>query len=59
MSFFDLIDKGNKLRTAIYYDLNVLQYKIGFRALLLIHKLVTGPLWRKLESEKCFGHVGP
>ena len=52
MSFFDLIDKENKLLTAVYYDFNVLQYKIGSRALRLIHKLVTGPLWRKFESEK-------
>ena len=28
------------------------QYKIGSCALGLIHKLVTGPLWRKLESER-------
>ena len=58
MSFFDLIDKENKLLT-VYCDLNVLQYKIGSRALGLIHKLVTRPLWQKLESEKCFGHVRP
>ena len=52
MSFFNLIDKENKLLTAVYYELNVLQYKIGSSALGLIHKLVTGPLWQKLEGEK-------
>ena len=29
MSFYDVIDKENKLLTAVYSDLNVLQYKIG------------------------------
>ena len=29
MSFCDVIDKENKLLTAVYSDLNVLQYKIG------------------------------
>ena len=28
------------------------QYKIGSCALGLIYKLVTGPLWQKLESEE-------
>ena len=42
--FFYLIHRENKLLPAVYFDLNVLQYKIGSHPLGLIHKLVTGPL---------------
>jgi len=36
--------------TAVFYDLQVDSYIIGCRALGLINKFVTGPLWRLLES---------
>lgn len=53
VEFFGKIDKKkNKLLTAVQWDLSVVQYKIGFRCLGLIHKLVTGPLWRKMAHEK-------
>ena len=42
----------NKLFTAVNADLNVLPFQAGIRALGLISKLVTGPLWRALEKEK-------
>ena len=38
--------------TSVYWDLHVLQFKVGCRCLGLIHKLVRGPLWRKMEKEK-------
>ena len=36
----------------MYWDLFILHYKVGCCCLGLIHKLVTGPLWRKMELEK-------
>ena len=37
---------------SIYWDLYVLQFKVGCRCLGLIHKLLSGPLWIKMEKEK-------
>ena len=50
--FFDKIEKENKLLTSVYWDLHVLQFKVGCHCLGLIHKLVSGPLWRKMEKGK-------
>ena len=44
----------NRLFAAINADLNVLSYQAGARALGIVSKMVTGPLWRYLEKE---GHV--
>ena len=52
LEFFEQIDKENKLLTSVYWDLLVKQFKVGCRCLGLIHKLVTAPLWRKMEKEK-------
>ena len=38
---------------AVHWDVKVLTYKVGYRALGLIEKLVTGPLWRIMNKEKC------
>ena len=35
------------------------QYRIDCRCLGLIHKLVTGPLWRKMEHEKAALNMSP
>ena len=35
---------------AVYSDIQVPEYLAGCRALGLINKVVTGPLWRVLES---------
>ena len=51
-NFFDELDKENKLLTAVGHDLNVVNYRAGCRALGLIDKLVSGPLWRKMVLEK-------
>jgi len=48
--FFSDVHSENKLLTAVFYDLQVDSYIIGCRALGLINKFVTGPLWRLLES---------
>ncbi|XP_066920601.1 putative leucine-rich repeat-containing protein DDB_G0290503 [Clytia hemisphaerica] len=51
-AFFSECYDENRLLTAVYHDLNVLAYKVGCRALGLIHKKVTGPFWRQMvESE--------
>ena len=44
VDFFDNIELENRLLVAVHWDLKVLTYKVGCRALGLIEKLVTGPL---------------
>ena len=50
--FFSSLNDENRLLTAVNHDLQVLAYKIGCKALGLIHKKITGPLWRKMIKEK-------
>jgi hypothetical protein len=50
-SFFDMMKDENKLLKAVYYDLEVSSFLAGCRALGLINKFITGPLWRVLEKE--------
>ena len=45
--FFDLYDDNNLLK-AVSQDLNVKSYIAGCRALGLVDKFLTGPLWRLL-----------
>ena len=42
-------DENKQLKT-VYPDLQIKSYLCGCRALGLINKFVTGPLWRLLES---------
>ena len=42
----------NRLLAAVHYDLNVPSFIAGCRALGLIGKLLTGPLWRLLVQVK-------
>ena len=48
--FFERVHSENKFLGAVYDDLKVNAFVAGCRALGLISKLVTGPLWRVLES---------
>ena len=51
VSFFrDIWQTPNQLLRAVYSDMQVPEYLAGCRALGLINKVVTGPLWRVLES---------
>ena len=59
LEFFDKVDKGNKLLIAVCWDLLVTQFRIGCRCLGLIHKIITGPLWRKMEVEKNALNMSP
>ena len=43
--FFDVVKGENKLLSAVFHDLQVSYFKAGCRALGLIDKFVTGPLW--------------
>ena len=52
LTFFDQLTKQNKLLTAVFQDLHYLPYQVECCCLGLIQKLVTGPLWRKMEMEK-------
>ena len=52
VEFFSDLSDENKLLKAVFHDLEVLAYKVGCKAFGLIHKKVTGPLWRKLVKEK-------
>ena len=38
VEFFSDLSDENKLLKAVYYDLEVLAYKVGWKALGLIHK---------------------
>ena len=51
LHFFDIVKDDNKLPKAVLSDLQIQSYLCGCRALGLINKFVTGPLWRLLESE--------
>ena len=48
--FLDIWRTPNQLLRAVYSDMQVPEYLAGCRALGLINKVVTGPLWRVLES---------
>eukprot|EP00111_Clytia_hemisphaerica_P010606 TCONS_00031001-protein len=54
IAFLESLDKDNEnlLVLAVKRDLNVRNFKVGSRALGLINKLITGPLWRKMVEEK-------
>jgi hypothetical protein len=54
LSFAEEHKTDNELFVAINSDLNMLPFKAGARALRIISKMVTGPMWRFLEKE---GHV--
>jgi hypothetical protein len=54
LSFAEEHKTDNKLFAAIDSDLNILPFQAGARALGIISKMVTGPMWRFLEKE---GHV--
>ncbi|KAJ8048656.1 hypothetical protein HOLleu_01057 [Holothuria leucospilota] len=49
--FFDRHKSDNKLIGAVNADLSVPQFVAGTKALGIIDKVVTGPLWRALEKE--------
>ena len=50
-NFFENVKDDNKLLNAVFYDLQVDSFIAGCRALGIISKIVTGPLWRLLESK--------
>ena len=49
LHFFDVVKEDNKLLKAVHSDLQIQSYLFGCRALGLISKFVTGPLWRLPE----------
>ena len=53
INFFDQMELDSRLLVAVYWDLKVLAFRVGYRVLGLIEKLVTGPLWRIMVKEKC------
>ena len=50
-SFFKWMKEKNKLLKAVHHDLEVMSFVAGCRALGLIDKFVTGPLWRVIENK--------
>ena len=50
-NFFRRIEQNNKLLDAVYWDLEVVAYRAGCRALGLIEKLIIGSLWKILATE--------
>ena len=51
LNFFQRNEHNNKLLDAVYWDLEVLSFKIGCRALGFIEKLIIGPLWKIMASD--------
>ena len=51
-SFFEGVHKENRLLGAVFDDLKVKAFVAGCRALGLISKLVTAPVWRILENKE-------
>ena len=51
LHFFKGIKWNNKLLDTVYWDLEVVAYRAGYRALTLIEKLITVPLWKMLGTE--------
>ena len=51
LNFFKRVHSENRLLGAVHDDLQINAFIAGCRALGLISKLVTGPLWRILEDE--------
>ena len=47
----DVWQTPNQLLCAINQDIHVPEYTAGCKALGLVNKLITGPLWRMLESD--------
>jgi len=47
--FFENVKDDNKLLKALFHDLQIPSFLSGCRALGLINKFVTGPLWRLFE----------
>ena len=52
--FFERYYKENKLLSAVHDDLQIPSFMAACRALGMIDKLVTGPLWRMIAKE---GHI--
>ena len=48
--FFKQVKEGSNLLKAVYHDLQVVSFLAGCRALGLIYKLITTPLWKILED---------
>ena len=52
LDFFRKIELNEKkLLEAVRWDLNVFAYRVGWTALGLIEKLITGPLWKIMNCE--------
>ena len=52
--FFERYGKEKKLLTAVQYDHGVLSFLADCRALGMIDKLVTGPIWRVIAKKGTF-----
>ena len=47
--FIEVWQTPNQLLRAVLADIQVPEYVAGYKALGLINKIITGPLWRVLE----------
>ena len=52
--FFEHYGKDNKLLSAVQHDLEVTSFLTACRALGMIDKLITGPVWRAISKD---GHI--
>ena len=49
--FTEVWQSPNQLLRAVLADVKVPEYLAGCKALGLVNKIVTGPLWRVMESQ--------
>ena len=49
--FTEVRQTPNQLLRAVSSDVKVPEYQAGCKAIGLINKMITGPLWRVLESQ--------
>ena len=52
--FFERDGKDNKLLSEVHHDLEVTSFLTACRALGMIDKFITGPLWRAISKD---GHI--
>ena len=50
-SFTEVWQKPNQLLRAVLSDVKISEYQAGCKALALINKIITGPLWCVLDSQ--------
>ena len=51
LKFFERVKNENRLFVAVYDDLKIKSFIAGCRASDLISKIITNPMWKRLEDK--------